>query len=137
MSPTRIHHINFIVNDLGTATARFEQALNLQPFEIVDHPIRGARAARSKIGDSWLVLVCPYDAESVPGRFLATHGEGFFLLSLGVDGLEQSIARLEDIGVECIDSSARTGILDWKVADIGPIHGAFMQMTEDGPNDGH
>ncbi len=135
MSPTRIHHINFIVNDLDTATARFEQVLNLEPFDVVDHPIRGARAARSKIGDSWLVLVCPYDAESVPGRFLAKHGEGFFLLSLGVEGLAQTIAQLEDSGIECIDSSVRAGILNWKVADIGLIHGALMQLTEDGTND--
>lgn len=135
MSPTRVHHINFIVNDLDAATARFEKTLNLEPFDVVDHPIRGARAARAKIGESWLVLVCPYDAESVPGRYLAEHGEGFFLLSLGVEGLAQTIARLEDDGIECIDSAARAGILDWQVADIGPLHGALMQLTEDGSND--
>jgi methylmalonyl-CoA/ethylmalonyl-CoA epimerase len=131
MSPTRIHHVNFIVNDLDAATARFEQVLNIEPFKIVDHPIRGAQAARSKVGDCWLVLVCPYDAESVPGRFLAEHGEGFFLLSLGVEGLAQTIARLEANGIECIDSTARAGILDWQVADIGTINGALMQLTED------
>jgi methylmalonyl-CoA/ethylmalonyl-CoA epimerase len=135
MSPTRVHHINFIVNDLDVAAARFEKTLNLEPFDVVDHPIRGVRAARAKIGESWLVLVCPYDAESVPGRYLAAHGEGFFLLSLGVEGLAQTIARLEDDGIECIDSSARTGILDWQVADIGLVHGALMQLTEDGSND--
>ena len=135
MSPTRVHHINFIVSDLDAATARFEKILNLEPFVVVDHPIRGTRAARAKIGESWLVLVCPYDAKSVPGRYLAKHGEGFFLLSLGVEGLAQTIAGLEDDGIECIDSTVRAGILDWQVADIGLLHGALIQLTEDGSDD--
>ena len=135
MPPTRVHHINFLVRDLDVATARFEQVLNLEPFTVVDHSIRGARAARSKIGDCWLILVCPYDAESVPGRYLAEHGEGFFLLSLGVEGLGKAIARMEDDGIDLIDSTVRAGILDWQVADIGLLHGALIQLTEDGSND--
>jgi len=27
--------------------------------------------------------------------------------------------------------AARAGILDWRVADIGAVHGALMQLTED------
>jgi len=34
--------------------------------------------------------------------------------------------------VECTDTKARAGILDWRVADIGALHGALMQLTEDG-----
>ena len=114
MRPSSIHHINFIVRDLDEACARFERKLSLRPFEIVDHAPRGARVARSRIGDSWLVLVAPYDPASVPGRHLEQHGEGFFLLSLGVDELEDP----------------RAGILDWRVEDIGDLHGAQFQLTE-------
>ena len=131
MSPKRIHHINFIVRDLAKATANFERTLGVDPFIVVDHPLRGASAARTRVGECWLVLVCPYDAESVPGRFLAEHGEGFFLLSLGVKDLAQS---LEQLGT---DTKERAGILDWRVADIGIVHGALMQLTEDGSGDGN
>ncbi len=131
MSPKRIHHINFIVRDLAKATANYERTLGVDPFVVVDHPLRGASVARTRVGECWLVLVCPYDAESVPGRFLAEHGEGFFLLSLGVEDLAQTIEQLETNGVECTDSAARAGILDWRVADIGAVHGALMQLTED------
>jgi len=131
MSPQRIHHINFIVRDLAKATANFERTLGVDPFIVVDHPLRGASAARTRVGECWLVLVCPYDAESVPGRFLAEHGEGFFLLSLGVKDLAQSLEQLGS------DGKQRAGILDWRVADIGIVHGALMQLTEDDSNVGN
>lgn len=136
MSPTRIHHINFIVRDLDAAITQYERTLKLDPFVVVDHAVRGARVARSKVGECWIVLVCPYDAESVPGRYLAEHGEGFFLLSLGVEGLARTLEQLAEDDVECTDVTARAGILDWRVADIGRVHGAFVQLTEDGSNNG-
>ena len=131
MSPQRIHHINFIVRDLAEATANYERTLGVDPFVVVDHPLRGASVARTRVGECWLVLVCPYDDKSVPGRFLAEHGEGFFLLSLGVEDLAETIEQLGAEGVECTDTKARAGILDWRVADISAVHGALMQLTED------
>ena len=109
-----IHHVNFVVRDLEASCRRFEEALGLKPFEIVDHAPRGARVARSRVGESWLVLVAPYDRDSVPGRYLEEHGEGFFLLSLAVDELDET----------------RAGILDWQVRDLGEIDGVLLQLTK-------
>jgi methylmalonyl-CoA/ethylmalonyl-CoA epimerase len=131
MPPTRIHHLNFVVHDLEEAMARFEDALGLDPFEVIDYRQRGARVARTRIGESWLVLVSPYDPASVPGRHLAEHGEGFFLLSLGYEDIVQQLGRLEASDVELVDQSPRDGILDWRVADVGDLHGAKVQLTED------
>ena len=117
--PSSIHHVNFIVRDLGEACERFEKTLGLPTFEIVDHAPRGAHVARSRIGESWFVLVAPYDPESVPGRYLEEHGEGFFLLSLAVDELDDT----------------RAGILDWHVSDVGELHGALFQLTKKPDND--
>ena len=113
--PAGIHHINFVVRDLEAACRRFESELGLDAFEVVDHEPRGARVARTRVGDSWLVLVAPYDPDSVPGRFLEANGEGFFLLSLAVDDLDDT----------------RAGILDWQVRDVGEIHGALVQLARE------
>lgn len=118
MAATRIHHINFVVRDLDEACGRFEQLLGLDAFERVDHPSRGSTIARSRVGESWLVLVCPQDPDSVPGRHLSEHGEGFFLLSIGSDALPP-------------DVEARAGIDDWTVADVGEAWGAILQLTDD------
>ena len=112
--PSAIHHVNFIVRDLGEACERFQNTLGLPQFEVVDHAQRGAHVARSRIGESWFVLVAPYDPDSVPGRYLEEHGEGFFLLSLAVDELDDT----------------RAGILDWNVRDLGELHGALFQLTK-------
>ena len=131
MAPSRIHHLNFVVRDLDEAMSRFERVLDLEPFSLVDHAPRGANVARTRIGDSWLVLVCPYDDESVPGRYLAEHGEGFFLVSFGVSDLEAQLEALENQDVEVRDRVPRSGILDWEVADIGEVHGALLQLAQD------
>jgi len=110
--------------------ARFERAIGVDPFEVIDYRPRGARVARSRLGESWLVLVSPYDPETVPGRYLAAHGEGFFLLSIGSDDVVQRLEQLEAAGIEVLDHRLRAGILDWRVADIGDIHGARIQLTQ-------
>ena len=131
MAPNRIHHLNFLVRDLDEAMDRFEQVLDVEPFSLVEHAPRGANVARTRIGDTWLVLVCPYDDESVPGRFLAKNGEGIFLVSFGVDDLASQVEALDHGGIELVDTAPRAGILDWEVADIGEIHGAIVQLTQD------
>lgn len=131
MPPNRIHHLNFVVRDLEAAMARFEQVLDLEPFSLVDHAPRGANVARARVGDSWLVLVCPYEADSVPGRHLARHGEGFFLVSFGVEDLTARLEELDAQGLGPEDRSSRAGILDWEVADIGELHGARIQLTQE------
>ena len=126
-APKRIHHINFVVRDLDSAISFYEDVIGLPAFAVLDHDIRGSRIARSRVGDAWFVLVCPHDPASVPGQHLARHGEGFFLLSLGVEDLDASLARISasDRG------EIRHGILDWRIADVGKHFGTSLQLTED------
>ena len=118
MAATRIHHLNFVVGDLDSACRQFESLLDVGPFETVDHAARGSHIAYCEVGESRLVLVCPYDPDSIPGRYLAEHGEGFFLLSVGTDEMPADVA-------------VRDGILDWRVADVGEAYGATLQLTQD------
>lgn len=126
---THIHHINFVVNNLDEAIARFKRTLNVDEFEVFEHPQRGSRVARTQIGESWLVLVCPDDPDSIPGRYLKENGEGVFLLSFGSDNIEKQLEALEARGVLPTDKSPRDGVGGWRVADIGEFNGVILQLA--------
>jgi len=124
-----IHHLNFIVRDLTQAVAAWERVLGMPVARRDELKERGVIAARFRLGDTWLVLVQPTRADSVPGRFLAEHGEGFFLLSLGVTSLSEELARLGD---EAFSGPIRTGAEGWQVRDVDRTltGGIQLQLTE-------
>ena len=127
-----IHHINFIVSDLQTGLERFEAIVGRPVDRQDDLPERGVRTASFLLGESWLVLVQPTDPDSVPGRFLAENGEGFFLLSLGVADLEVEQTRIRSAGIG-FSGPARRGIDSWRIWDLDPAAtlGEQFQLTEE------
>ena len=124
-----IHHLNFIVRDLEAAVPVWEKLLGVPVARRDELAERGVIAARFRLGETWLVLVQPTRADSVPGRFLETHGEGFFLLSLGVTSLADELARL---GEAAFSSPVRTGADGWQVRDLDRaiLAGIQLQFTE-------
>jgi len=129
----RIHHINFVVNNLDAAVAKYRRIFGLDNIEVIDHPHRPVKTARFRVGESWIVLLQPLDGDSPPARHLQQHGEGFYLLSLEVDDLNIAMTALESNGAILKDHSARNGILNWKVADLEPDStcGALIQLVQE------
>ncbi len=113
-----VHHINFIVADLDAAVQAYQSILGIGPFEYEELSERGVSTARVRVGEVWIVLVSPQCENSVAGRYLEAHGDGFFLLSFGVDNLDQAMAELAQRGALPADRMAHVGILDWRVADL-------------------
>lgn len=135
--PSSIHHINFIVADLEKSVANYQHHLGLEAFAYDDLPERGARTARIELDGTWLVLVSPTRADSVPGKFLAKQGEGFFLLSFGVADLDTALADYEARGTLAPGSPIRNGLLDWRVADLQTEDtlGPLFHLTEVKPKE--
>jgi len=125
----RIHHINILVQDLDQAVSRYQALLGQPPAAREPLPERGVETARFALGDAWLVLVQPVRADSLPGRHLAEHGEGLFLLSLGVASLAAAEARL---GPAAFAGPVRSGVDGWRIRDLDPgvTGGAVLQLTE-------
>jgi len=113
-----VHHINFIVADLDVAVHAYQEVLGIGPFEYAKLPERGVSTARVQVGEVWIVLVSPQCEDSVAGRYLEAHGDGFFLMSFGVDNLDQAMAELAQRGALPAGRTAHAGILDWRVADL-------------------
>ena len=111
-----IHHLNFVVADLDVAVANYQDRLGIGPFEREDLPGRSVSTARTKVGGVRIVLVAPDNEECEVGRYLAANGEGFFLLSFGVDNLDAAIAELAERGTAA--GEKRAGLCDWQVVDL-------------------
>jgi len=131
-----VHHINIIVRDLERAISTYERVLNMPVTRRDRLEERGVVAARFRIGETWLVLVQPLRDDSVPGRFLSEHGEGFFLMSLEVDSLDEEMERL---GMQMFDGPVREGAENWRVADLDAslTGGAQLQFVVSGDGGGY
>lgn len=137
-APSRVHHINFIVRDLAVAAERFERLLGEPAGPVETLAGRGVELVRFRVGETWIVLVCPRDPDSVPGRHLAEHGEGFFLLSCQVPDVAAAAADLESAGFTVLQDRPRQGLDDWRVMDVDPddLFGISFQLVESGESPG-
>ncbi len=129
---TGIHHINFLVRDLEVAIHHYQSILGLPAFERDELAQRGVRTARVKVGGTWLILVQPLIADSVPGKHLEEFGEGFFLLSLETEDLDGAISRVKKSN-GALSGPKRFGLDDWEVQDLSPdpFFGAQIQLIEE------
>lgn len=132
-----IHHINLLVRDLDAAVQRYTRLLGIDDWVYGELTERRVRTARFRAGESWIVLVQPTDPEGAPGRHLAEHGEGLFLLSFGVADLDDALARLDDTDPRLRRGPERAGLEGWRVADLSPdvLFGARLQLTQDDTDD--
>lgn len=133
MSIKRIHHLNFVVEDLDDGIAQFEKILGSHVFEKDELPQRGVVTARARVGEQWFVLVQPTDFELPPGRHLRERGEGFFLMSLEVDSMEGAVRDMQSKGLTFTSDTDRKGLLNWWVRDLGRDHalGEQIQLCEE------
>lgn len=122
-----IHHVNYLVRDLGEAAARFSRELGLEfgPEQALRE--RGVVTRRARLGATWLVLVQPLDLANPIGQRLTRHGEGVFLLSFAVDDLDAALASGAALGPE------RRGLDGWRVSDLTSLSGAttVLQLCQD------
>jgi methylmalonyl-CoA/ethylmalonyl-CoA epimerase len=127
-----VHHINLLVRDLDEAVQRYQQTLGINEMLYGDLSQRGVRTARFRMGETWIVLVQPTDPEGVPGRHLAEHGEGLFLLSFEVDSVADTVSEIKARGGQFSAEQPRQGLEDWQVVDLDPAQffGVQLQLTE-------
>jgi methylmalonyl-CoA/ethylmalonyl-CoA epimerase len=133
MTIRRIHHINFIVENLDEGIKRYEKIIGTNAFEKDELTQRGVMTARAKIGEQWLVLVQPTDFDLVPGKHLREKGEGFFLLSLEVENMEDAVLEMERKGITFTSRKDRKGLLNWWVRDLDKddTFGEQIQLCEE------
>ena len=128
----RVHHLNFLVRDLGEAVGRYERTLGVKILRRDELPGRGVLTARFRAGDTWIVLVQPV-ADGEPMRYLERHGEGFHLISYEVDDVLRAAASARIAGVQTTSDAPRAGLDGWQIVDIDAktMNGVSVQLCQD------
>lgn len=130
---TDISHIAIAVTNLDRACAFYHDVMG---GEIVNRHVMSAQKVEVAFvrfgGKTKIELLCPTEADSPVGRYLATHGPGLHHVCFESDNIEKQIVFLEDHGVKMVDSVPRPGAEHDRIAFAHPTStlGTLIEISE-------
>ncbi len=129
MKATRIDHVAVVVKDLEAAAATYQHHFELEKAGGGEVPSLGIHNAFLQIGGARIELMTPISVTGPVAEFLEQRGEGMYLLSLEVEGLDEAVARLQDRGARVRVAEGSTG---QRLAFVSPksTHGVLLQLFE-------
>jgi methylmalonyl-CoA/ethylmalonyl-CoA epimerase len=127
-----LDHIGIAVSDLEAALAFYRDALGLEVEAPEDVASQRVRAHFIPAGQSALELLEATAEDSPIARYVAKRGPGLHHITLRVDDIHATLARLKSRGVRLIDESPRPGAHGSLVAFIHPssAHGVLVELKE-------
>jgi methylmalonyl-CoA epimerase len=129
---TTLDHVGIAVEDLDTALQFFRDALGLDVGGVEDVPTERVRAQFLPVGPSSLELLVATSPDSPIAKFLAKRGPGLHHITLRVDDVRATLARLRARGVRLVDDEPRPGAEGVSVAFIHPASagGVLVELKE-------
>jgi len=133
----RIDHVGVATDDLDGAISLYAGTLGMPVAHRETVESQGVEAALLDVGDGHVELLRPLGPDTPVGKYLAKKGPGLHHVAYAVDDIDAALERLKQAGIELIDSEARTGIRDSRVAFIHPkaTGGVLTEIVE--PAEGH
>jgi methylmalonyl-CoA/ethylmalonyl-CoA epimerase len=129
----RIDHIAVCVSDIDGAAARWRDALGV-PADGASRELVASQETEAlllRLGDTHLELIAPRGNQGLE-RFLEKRGPGLHHIAVEVEGIDEALAALGELGVPLIDSVARIGARGHKVAFVHPkaTGGVLVELVE-------
>lgn len=128
----RVDHVALAVSDLNASIEHYQRVwgLTLSHREVVAE--QGVEEAMFRLGDTFLQLVAPLDADTPVGRFIQRRGEGLHHIAYEVDGIEAALATAREHDLVLIDEEPRRGSRNTRVAFVHPRtnHGVLVELVE-------
>ncbi len=133
----RIDHIGVAVEDIDAALALYGEQLEMAVTHRETVESQGVEAALLQVGDGHVELLRPLGPDTPVGKFLERKGKGLHHVAYAVEDIDATLERLAAAGLELIDTEARPGIGDTRVAFIHPrsLGGVLTEIVE--PAGGH
>jgi methylmalonyl-CoA/ethylmalonyl-CoA epimerase len=128
----RIDHIGVATDDLEGALALYEKTFGMPLAHRETVESQGVEAALLDVGDGHVELLRPLDPDTPVGKHLAKRGPGLHHVAYAVGDIDDVLGKLSDAGVELIDTEARRGIRDSRVAFLHPrsTGGVLTEIVE-------
>ena len=127
-----LDHIGIAVDDLAEALAFYRDALGLDVDVTEEVASQAVRAHFLSVGPATLELLEATSPESPIARFISRRGAGLHHITLRVDDIIETLARLRARGVQLIDETPRDGAEGALVAFIHPssAHGVLVELQQ-------
>ncbi len=128
----KIDHIGVAVEDIDAALELYETSFEMTVAHRETVESQGVEAVLLDVGDGHVELMRPLAPDSPVGKFLARKGPKLHHVAYAVDDIDSTLEKLNDAGLELIDSKARTGIGGSRVAFIEPrsTGGVLTEIVE-------
>ena len=109
-SAKHLNHVGIAVRDIESSLRFYEGIFGVDaaPIQVVED--QGIKAAIVAVGGSQLEFIQPTDSTGTVARFVERRGEGLHHICFEVDGLEETLGRLQASDVDLIDHTPRVGI---------------------------
>ena len=129
MKLTHIEHLGIAVKSLDEAIPFYEDVFGLKCYAIEEVAEQKVKTAFFKVGQTKIELLESTDPEGPVGKFIEKKGEGIHHLAFAAEGIENSLAYLEEKGVRLIDKTPRKGAEGLNIAFLHP-KSTFGVLTE-------
>jgi methylmalonyl-CoA/ethylmalonyl-CoA epimerase len=128
----RIDHIGVAVEDIDAGIELYAQAFEMELAHRETVESQGVEAVLLDVGDGHVELLRPLGPDTAVGKFLARKGPGLHHVAYAVEDIDATLERLSAAGLELIDSEARTGIRESRVAFLHPrsTGGVLTEIVE-------
>jgi methylmalonyl-CoA epimerase len=128
----RIDHIGVATDDLDGAIALYEGKLGMPVAYRETVESQGVEAVLLDVGEGHVELLRPLGDDTPVGKYLAKKGPGLHHVAYAVGDIDEVLGKLKEQGVELIDSEARVGIRNSRVAFVHPksTGGVLTEIVE-------
>lgn len=128
----RIDHIGVATEDLDGAIALYEGSMGMPVAHRETVESQGVEAVLLDVGEGHVELLRPLGPDTPVGKYLAKKGPGLHHVAYAVSDIDATLGELKQSGIELIDSEARVGIRDSRVAFIHPrsTGGVLTEIVE-------
>ncbi|MGD0385319.1 MAG: methylmalonyl-CoA epimerase [Solirubrobacteraceae bacterium] len=128
----RLDHLGIAVEALDDAVERYRDTLEMDLLHREVLAVDGVEAALMGAGEERIELLAALAPDTPVGRFLARRGPGVHHVAYRVGDIDATLAALAQRDVELIDTAARPGLRDSRVAFVRPrsTGGVLTELVE-------